>query len=238
MKEADFVDWMHDEHGPRTSGLSERSRPATESSGHPASSGVVHASHGAIHWVLFGGSGIDRTLKATVIGFITVITGRETFGTGSEDALAGPLIVSLGGAYLLRGGVVTVLAGGTAGAILGGALFWWIGMVAMTAPAGSLVGAVAFIISFIAFVGSWVTPLTIGLVLRSTVASAMNRELVTVGAYSLMVIGVLAFALAGLSVPVEIGIDTASEAIAFLDGIFGFVIGGIAGAKIAVRFVE
>lgn len=238
MKEADFVDWMHDENGPRTSAGGRRSGAA-----YVPSRGRIEPWF--VRWVRSTTHRIGGRSKTVLPVEGVAYGGGLTLGRASEtglpngiDAVFGMLLVGLGLTWLPRRAAVFGLVGIGLGAFVGGAGFWWIGYTAIAAPSGSLVGAVAFVVSFIAFVGGAVSPLTMGLALRSGLEGRARRELVTLGAYGLLVLCLAGLALFGSSLLVGIGIDTAIEAIAFSNAVFGATIGGIVGGKAGARFVQ
>lgn len=130
------------------------------------------------------------------------------------------------------------LGGFIAGAIIGGSLFWTIGYraVIVHSGSGSLVWEFLFFVSVLAFVFSIVSPLALVLFIGRNRDSQVKRELVTVGGYAAAFAFVVGLGFLGVFVLQDLGIDSPAEGIVFLDAVFGFTFGGIAGTLLVRRW--
>lgn len=137
-------------------------------------------------------------------------------------------------------GVGVVLGGVVLGALLGGGGFWAVAFAAITAPAstGSLFVAFLFAVSFVGFLGSFVTPVIAASVLGGLVESPVRRALVTAGAYLVVVPFVLGVTVVALDALSGFGVDGAAGAYAALNAVFGVVVGGVVGGRLAAGRVR
>lgn len=124
--------------------------------------------------------------------------------------------------------------GFAAGAVVGGLAFQWIGWLAFVQVERGLVGLLVFFVGFLAYMGSFFTPLTFVLFLgkgyEDNLAHAQLFKAAGYLATFLMLVGI------GLGIYLLDPLDLATpELMMFLDGVFGVVWGGIVGTKLARR---
>lgn len=127
---------------------------------------------------------------------------------------------------------VAAFVGFAVGGAAGAAAFWAVGYYSWVAPIRHPLTNLMAFVTVMVFPMSLVAPLALVRYLGRNLEGA-RRWGVTLAGYALL-IG-FTFALASLGVFQALGIDTASEALAFFAAVFGATFGGIAGSKLAAR---
>jgi hypothetical protein len=129
----------------------------------------------------------------------------------------------------------------TVGFLLGGVLF---GTAFFLLGWGSVVEGqpgpfwtVAFLVSLIAFIGSFVAPLTLVMFLGGRRSGETRQAWTRLAGYASLVLFVFGIGAVGVVFLGPAGIDTGPKMIALLDGVFGFVVGGIAGTLVTERLL-
>lgn len=137
-------------------------------------------------------------------------------------------------------GRIVSLIGFIAGGIIGGLGFWALGYQALVVqpPTGRIVPNLLFLVSVLAFMFSLISPLALVLFIRRKRKSQMQRELGAIGGYAAAFAFVAGLGLLGVFVLEDLGIDSAVEGMVFLDAVFGFTFGGIAGSLLAERWMN
>lgn len=135
---------------------------------------------------------------------------------------------------------VTGFVGFVLGAVAGGLGFWAIGYQAVIRhpTSGGALWNGLLLVSMLAFVFAIMSPVALVMYFGTGGASGAKRDLVTVGGYVAAAAFVVGLGVLGVTVLGRFGIDTAIDGIVFMDGVFGFAFGGIAGHSLARRWVR
>lgn len=124
------------------------------------------------------------------------------------------------------------------GSVLGGLTFLLVGYVGLLQRPTGIVGGLLFFVSILAFMGAFVAPFALAMFVGRGRESLAGKQLLSMGANVLTVLFLFALGLVGVYVLDPLGIDTATELMVVLDGVFGFVWGGIVGALLIRRHVR
>lgn len=124
------------------------------------------------------------------------------------------------------------------GAVVGGAAFLALGHTALVVQPGGLVWDVAFFLSILAFIGGFLAPFGLVMYIGKGQQTETRAALVRTAGEILTVVLLFGLGLLGLYVLEPLGIDTATEIMVMLDGLFGFVWGGILGSRFAGNYVR
>jgi hypothetical protein len=135
---------------------------------------------------------------------------------------------------------IASFAGFVLGALTGGLGFWAIGYQALIRhpTTGGVVWNGLLLVSMLAFVFAIMSPIALVMYFGANRASAVKQDLVTVGGYVAGAAFVVGLGVLGVTVLGRFGIDTAIDGIVFMDGVFGFTFGGIAGNVLARRWTR
>lgn len=125
------------------------------------------------------------------------------------------------------------------GSLIGGLGFWTIGYqsIIVRSTSGGIVWNLLLLISILAFMFSLISPLALVLFFRRNRRRGVKRDLVTAGGYVAAFAFVAGLGLLGVFVLEDLGIDSAIEGIVFMDAVFGFTFGGIAGTLLVQRWM-
>jgi len=123
------------------------------------------------------------------------------------------------------------------GAALGAALFVLAWGAAIQQRSGLFWGA-GFYVSIVGFVGSFVAPMTLVRFVRETHRGETNRFWPQFLGYVSAVLVMFHLSKLGVSMLGPAGIDPALEMYAMLNGVFGFILGGVFGVLVADRLLD
>lgn len=124
------------------------------------------------------------------------------------------------------------------GAAIGGAAFLALGHTALIVQPGGLVWDLGFFVSILAFIGGFLAPFGLVMYLGKGRETETRAAMVRTAGEVLTVIFIFGLGLVGLYVLEPLGVDTATEIMVVLDGVFGAVWGGIAGSKYAGNYLR
>lgn len=107
-----------------------------------------------------------------------------------------------------------------------------IGSAALLSEASGVPGLLLSVVSFLGFFGSFLAPYALAVFIGKGRGGQSGTLAVKLSAHVLTVIFLGGLGVFGLFVLGPLGVDSWVEVMVFLDGVFGFVWGGIIGTKI------
>lgn len=126
------------------------------------------------------------------------------------------------------------VAGFVFGSLFGGAALLFVGYTALIAQTGGIVGFFGYFVSLLAFMGSFAAPYALVRFFGKGRESLAGTQLVRFGAHVLT--GAFLVVVTGMFVAEPFGQNTAIGVMVTLDGVFGFVWGGIFGTMFTRRW--
>lgn len=129
-------------------------------------------------------------------------------------------------------------AGFLGSGILFGAAFFLLGWGSVVEGRPGPLWTVAFLVSVLAFIGSFVAPLTLVMFLGGDRSGETRQAWTRLAGYATLVLFVFGIGAVGVAFLGSAGIDTGPKMIALLDGVFGFVMGGIGGVLVTERLLR
>ncbi|HKL28995.1 MAG TPA: hypothetical protein VJ898_06965 [Natrialbaceae archaeon] len=129
-------------------------------------------------------------------------------------------------------------AGFLVGGVVFGAVFFLLGWGSVVEGRPGAPWSIAFFLSILAFVGSFVAPLTLVMFVGGDRSGETRQAWTRLAGYASLVLFVFGIGAVGVILLGPAGIDTGPKMIAFLDGVFGFVMGGIGGTLVAERLLR
>jgi len=121
--------------------------------------------------------------------------------------------------------------------VLVGAAFFLLGWGSVVEGRPGPLWTIAFLVSVLAFVGSFVAPLTLVMFLGGDRSGETRQAWTRLAGYVSLVLFVFGVGVVGVVFLGSAGIDTGPKMIALFDGVFGFVMGGIAGTLVTERLL-
>jgi len=129
-------------------------------------------------------------------------------------------------------------AGFLASGLLFGAAFFVLGWGSIVQGRPGPLWTVAFLVSILAFIGSFVAPLTLVMFLGGDRRGETRQAWTRLAGYVSLVLFVFGIGVVGVTFLGPAGFDTGPKMIAVMDGVFGFVMGGIAGTLVTERLLR